>query len=488
MLVSADFTTTPSGLQLRIDTAGSGPQPKPGQVVLVHYTGSLVDGTVFDSSRTKQGAPFAFTLGKKQVIKGWDEAFPLLHVGDRATLVIPPALAYGEKARGPIPANSTLTFDVEVLGLKDRALSDALRETIDSAGLPAAQKFYAEQKAIGFGEFYLGESQLNALGYHYLQRGKLPEAMALLQWNVEQHPKSGNVYDSLGEAYIKAGDRARALGNYEKSLELDPANKNAEKMLEALRETPDAPGALEAMQAKTRLDEALTAVDDALTAGKPVNVFALRAKVDSFLKDYPDSKSAADMVRDYFYLVETVDLKQAAAEWRSYLGSANPGIRELAESKMPLAELMEKPMDLAYTAVDGRAVDLAKWRGKVVLIDFWATWCGPCLQELPSVKSVYRKYHDQGFEIAGISFEQAPDPSKPAKRQKSADEFKAFLAENEMPWPQYYDGTYWRNPFGKTYAIRGIPAMFLLDREGRLISTNARGPQLERAVKRLLGL
>jgi thiol-disulfide isomerase/thioredoxin len=481
-----DYSTTPSGLKYRIISAGTGPLVKPGQVVIAQYTGSLDDGTVFDTSRKPQGQPFAFTLGKKQVIKGWEEAFPLLHVGDHALLVIPPSLAYGSKARGPIPPNSTLTFDIEVVGVKDGALSDVLRQAIDAGGLATAEKLYDEQKAMNFADYYVGEGQLNALGYHYLQHGKLREAMAVLKWNVERFPASGNVYDSLGEAYIKSGNRALAIENYAKSLELDPTNKNAEKMLAALKATPDTPDALAGMQAKMAVDEAFTAFDDAQSAGKPVSIVALRAQLDAYLKTDPNSEAAAGLVRDYFYLVETVDLKQAASEWRSFQGSTNPKIKELADKKMELAELMEKPVELSFTAVDGRPVDLAQWRGKVVLIDFWATWCGPCLQELPNVKATYQKYHDRGFEIAGISFDQAHDAAHPAKRQKSADEFKAFLAENDMPWPQYYDGAYWNNAFGKKYGIRAIPAMFLLDRAGRLVSTNARGPKLEQEVKRLL--
>jgi thiol-disulfide isomerase/thioredoxin len=121
-------------------------------------------------------------------------------------------------------------------------------------------------------------------------------------------------------------------------------------------------------------------------------------------------------------------------------------------------------------------------------VDFWATWCGPCREEIPNVVATYEKYHTDGFEIVGISFEQAPDAAKPAKRQKTAAEMLAFTQENRMPWPQYYDGTYWENPYGKKFGIRGIPAMFLLDREGKVVSTNARGPKLEQEVKRLLAL
>ena len=350
----------------------------------------------------------------------------------------------------------------------------------------AAQKRYAELKAAQFGDYYVSEAQLNGLGYHYLQKNQLPEALAIFQWNVEQFPASGNVYDSLGEADIAAGDRALALQNYAKSLALDPTNKNAVKMLAALKATPDAPGALAGMQAKMQLEDEFDATDEAQSAGKPVNLPALRTKLDAFLKSYPDSDAGGGLVRDYFYLVETASLPLAVIEWRAFAASPNPKIRELAESKLKLAELMEHPMELTYTAVDGRVVDLAKWRGKVVLIDFWATWCGPCLEELPNVKLVYQRYHDEGFEIAGISFDQAHDAAHPAKRQKSAAEFQAFTAEKDMPWPQYYDGTYWKNPLGRKYAIQAIPAMFLLDKTGRLVSTNARGPKLEQEVMRLL--
>jgi peptidylprolyl isomerase len=114
----AKMTTTASGLSYQDVTVGTGPSPKPGQTCTVHYTGTLDDGTKFDSSRDR-GQPFSFTIGKGQVIKGWDEGVSTMKVGGRRTLVIPPQLGYGARgAGGVIPPNATLHFDVELLGVK----------------------------------------------------------------------------------------------------------------------------------------------------------------------------------------------------------------------------------------------------------------------------------------------------------------------------------------------------------------------------------
>src|SRR5688572_20980859 len=96
-----NLTTTESGLQYVITEEGTGEQPQPGDVVQVHYTGTLADGTKFDSSLDR-GEPIAFSLGMGQVIPGWDEGIGLMKVGDKAKLVIPPELAYGEQGAGGV--------------------------------------------------------------------------------------------------------------------------------------------------------------------------------------------------------------------------------------------------------------------------------------------------------------------------------------------------------------------------------------------------
>ncbi len=105
---------TASGLEYTITEKGNGKKPQNGDKVKVHYTGKLTNDTVFDSS-VKRGQPFEFKLGVGQVIKGWDEAFLLLQVGDKATIKLTPELGYGAQAQGSIPANSTLIFDIELL-------------------------------------------------------------------------------------------------------------------------------------------------------------------------------------------------------------------------------------------------------------------------------------------------------------------------------------------------------------------------------------
>jgi peptidylprolyl isomerase len=112
--------STESGLQYAIIPEGDGELAKDGDLVFVHYSGSLEDGSVFDSSHDR-GEPISFKLGAGQVIAGWEEGIKMLRKGDKATFIIPPQLAYGENAIGPIPANATLTFSLELIDIVNPA-------------------------------------------------------------------------------------------------------------------------------------------------------------------------------------------------------------------------------------------------------------------------------------------------------------------------------------------------------------------------------
>ncbi len=119
--MTAGYEITETGLRMKITEKGKGKKnPETGDMVSVHYTGMLINGEKFDSS-VDRGQPIEFRLGVGQVIRGWDEGISKMHVGDKATLVIPPNLAYGPQGKGPIPPNSWLVFDVELVDIKKDA-------------------------------------------------------------------------------------------------------------------------------------------------------------------------------------------------------------------------------------------------------------------------------------------------------------------------------------------------------------------------------
>jgi FKBP-type peptidyl-prolyl cis-trans isomerase len=115
---SAPATTTPTGLVIQEVKAGGGATAVAGKIVSVAYTGTLTDGSKFDSTADHGGQPIEFALGTGRVIKGWDQGIDGMKVGGRRKLTIPPQLAYGERGMGPIPPNATLIFDVELTGVR----------------------------------------------------------------------------------------------------------------------------------------------------------------------------------------------------------------------------------------------------------------------------------------------------------------------------------------------------------------------------------
>jgi thiol-disulfide isomerase/thioredoxin len=127
-------------------------------------------------------------------------------------------------------------------------------------------------------------------------------------------------------------------------------------------------------------------------------------------------------------------------------------------------------------------------------VEFWATWCAPCKEEIPNIKKIYAAYHGKGFEVVGISLENAglaegdTAVEREKKLAKARQVLVGFTAKQEMPWPQYFDGKYRQNAIAVDYLINAIPAMFLIGKDGLIIRTHARGPQLEAAVAAALGL
>jgi thiol-disulfide isomerase/thioredoxin len=142
-------------------------------------------------------------------------------------------------------------------------------------------------------------------------------------------------------------------------------------------------------------------------------------------------------------------------------------------------EAVGKPFELEFTdAIKGTTVSMKGLKGKVVVIDFWATWCGPCIAEMPTMKKLYAEYKDKGVEFIGVSLDQP-------KEKGGLDKLKKYVADNEIGWPQYYQGNYWQSEFSAGWGINSIPCVFIVDAEGNLYSVEA-NRKLDKLIPELL--
>lgn len=238
----------------------------------------------------------------------------------------------------------------------------------------------------------------------------------------------------------------------------------------------------------TELKELITKVQAKLKDGKrtEADLTAELKEFDALLAKYKNEKS--DDVAQILYMkaalyAQILGNEAKADEFMAQLKSDFPDSRQVANlKKQEEAKKIQDSLavgtkfpDFSEKDLEGKPLSLAKYKGKVVLIDFWAVWCGPCVKELPHVLKAYEKHHENGFEIIGISLDQ--DKAK----------LEAFIKENKMPWQQFFDGQGWKNKLSTQYGVNSIPATYLLDGEGTIIGKNLRGDALETAVAKALG-
>jgi thiol-disulfide isomerase/thioredoxin len=186
----------------------------------------------------------------------------------------------------------------------------------------------------------------------------------------------------------------------------------------------------------------------------PSNLDVLQVVAEAYKKRYKDSPIAATMENQVF---------QIESAYSEFLAAT------------PTKSSPDVAPEINLQGINGKAIKLSSLKGKVVLIDFWASWCAPCRQENPNVVRLYNQYKDKGFTVYSVSLDEDPVA------------WKAAIKADGLVWPNHVsDLLRWKSPVVQQYGIEGIPHTILIDKNGKIIGTGLRGESLEQKLKEVL--
>jgi peroxiredoxin len=259
-------------------------------------------------------------------------------------------------------------------------------------------------------------------------------------------------------------------GNAVNKIEGHPDDAGMATQLRELASEPAAPANIRGGACYELLGLSVSAYvrrDPGVTAAFLVN------QLHQFITEFPAYPHLDLLTYKVADTLGLADPQESDALLQELAASGQGPVAVQARKDLAAHEKLKSPLDLHFTAADGTPVDLSQMRGKVVLVHFWATQSDPCRADLPNVIAAYQKLHDQGFEVIGISLDQ------------NRNQLLSFTAQNNMPWPEYFDGKGWQNDVTTAFSVEQIPTMWLVNKKGYVVTTNGRD-DLEGQVEKLL--
>lgn len=265
----------------------------------------------------------------------------------------------------------------------------------------------------------------------------------------EEEPEKSKAVKTLesGVALLKEGDVEGAVKKFQAARSLAETDRDIDTQILSLAYCG------KAFADADRTNESLKYLEQGLALARGAGKKKITAVILSMMaKQYAKLGKSA----------EAQKLEQEAAELNlPYNAALKPGARPIAIQTVDLT---------------GKRISLNDFSGKVVLIDFWATWCGPCRGEIPNLVKVYEKYKSQGFEVLGISLDE----------ELTKEDLNQFLKAQGMTWRQIYDGKGWEAAVSRAYGVQSIPFTVLVGRDGSILAVGVRGKNLEPAIQKAL--
>jgi len=210
--------------------------------------------------------------------------------------------------------------------------------------------------------------------------------------------------------------------------------------------------------------------------GSPFALIPMEKLAREFIDKYPDYDRA--YLPLYLVASKAAELKDYPKARELYaectgLNSKDSFVRKMASSSLVGMDIDNKPFQLKFKDINGKEIDTAQFKGKVVLVQFWATWCGFCLGEMPEIINLYNTYHQKGLEVIGINLDIRKEL------------IMKVLNSEKIAWPQYFDGKGWENEISSRYGVYSLPSVWLINKEGVLVDRDARDNVAEKTMNLL---